>query len=201
MCGFQGRSSSPNDPYTRAFSKLRERLNERLIARDDYGLVTADEQSEHQETLQRQLAHEKEYGTGGYRGQVLERVLDTAHFVDPRLSRLTQLADLVSFVLRRRAGRLHEYDARMEAVMQRRAGPIYAAVPEPQGLYHTRISAAIKCPGNGRPPSGLCVVCPVVSAVGYSGGAGSLLGHSAGEAAGDAGGVGDCGAHDDCVCT
>jgi hypothetical protein len=125
------------DPYTWEFSNLLERLNERLIARGDYGLVIADEQSEHKETLQKQLAYSKEFGTGGYRSQVLERVLDTAHFVASKLSRLTQLADVVAFVLRRRAGRRQEHDARLEAVMQRWAGLIYPAVPDPQGQYHT----------------------------------------------------------------
>jgi hypothetical protein len=126
-----------NDPYVWEFSNLLERLNERCYARDDFSLVIADEQSEHKETLRRQLAHAKQFGTGGYRSQKLERVLDTAHFVDSRLSRMTQVADMVAFVMRRRAGRRVERDPRLEAVMERWSNLIYAAIPEPAGQYYT----------------------------------------------------------------
>lgn len=134
---FKANYGAGNDPYVWEFSNLLERLNERCRARDDYGLVIADEQSQHKETLQRRLAHAKKYGTGGYRSQTLERVLDTAHFVDSELSRLTQLSDVVAFVLRRRAGRPLEHDPRLEAVMDRWSSLVYASVPDPQGQYHT----------------------------------------------------------------
>jgi hypothetical protein len=134
---FHARYGENADPFTWEFSNLLERLNERCRSRGDYALVIGDQQSEHREILQRHLADSKKYGTGGYRNQILNRVLDTAHFVDSKLSRMIQLADMAAFVLRRRAGRSTERDPRLEAVMQRWSSLVYAAVPEPQGQYYT----------------------------------------------------------------
>lgn len=125
------------DPYRWEFSNLLERLNERLRSRDEFGLVIADEQHQFRDLLRRDLANSKEHGTGGYRSQRLTRVLDTAHFVDSRLSRVTQLADLTAFVVRRRASCPAESDPRQEAVMARLFGLVTSGIPEPRGQYHT----------------------------------------------------------------
>lgn len=134
---FQRRYGRGADPYTWNFSNLVERLNERLAGRQEYGLVIADQQSQYKEQLQRDLADAHEHGTGGYRSSHLRRILDTAHFVDSRLSRMTQLVDVVTFVLRRRATRPTEHDARVETMMSRWHGLVFEAVPEPTGQYHT----------------------------------------------------------------
>jgi Protein of unknown function (DUF3800) len=125
------------DPYRWEFSNLLERLNERLHAVDDYGLVIADQQHEYRKLLQRDVATGKRSGTGGYRSQRLVRVLDTAHFVDSKLSRMIQLADLAAFVLRRRASIPTEHDARAERLMARLYGLVEDGVPSPTGQYHT----------------------------------------------------------------
>lgn len=137
LARFRSRYGPAADPYTWNFSNLMERLNERLRAREDYGLVIADDQSQYKRFLQAYLANAHRVGTGGYRSSKLERILDTAHFVDSRLSPMTQLVDLVTFVLRRRATRRQEHDARVEVMMSRWYGLIVNAFPEPSGQYHT----------------------------------------------------------------
>ncbi len=125
------------DPFRWEFSNLLERVNERLRAVNEYGLVIADQQNQHRKLLQSDVANGKAFGTGGYRNQRLTRVLDTAHFVDSRLSRLVQLADVVAFVLRRRATIPLEPDQRAEAFMADWIRTISAAIPTPIGKYHT----------------------------------------------------------------
>lgn len=126
-----------SDPFRWEFSNLLERLNERLRAVDDYGLVIADQQHQYREALQRDVADGKRIGTGGYRDQRLVRVLDTAHFVDSKLSRMVQLADVAAFVLRRRTSIPTEGDARLEGLMARLASLVTEAIPNPTGQYHT----------------------------------------------------------------
>ena len=126
-----------SDPYRWEFSNLLERLNERLQTIGDYGLVISDQQNEHRDGIQRDVANSKQYRTGGYRSQKLDRILDTAHFVDSKLSRMIQLADMAAFVLRRRASRWTESDSRLEVVMERLSRIVYDAIPAPQGQFHT----------------------------------------------------------------
>jgi hypothetical protein len=125
------------DPHRWEFRNLLERFNERLISRNEFGLVIADQQHEYRELLQADVAEAKEIGTGGYRNQKLTRVVDTAHFVDSKLSRTTQLADVVGFILRRRASIPQERDIRVEAIMQRLWNSVFAAIPDPSGQYFT----------------------------------------------------------------
>jgi hypothetical protein len=124
-------------PYIWNFSNLLERLNERLRARDEYGLVIADQQHQFRDRLQKDLADAHEYGTGGYRSSRLRRIVDTVHFVDSRHSGMTQLVDVVAFVLRRRASVRTERDPRLEAVMARWHQLVVDAVPDPSGQYLT----------------------------------------------------------------
>jgi len=133
---FRNRYGKAADPFPWNFSNLLERLNERLRARDEYGIVIADEQSEYRDALQRDLENARRYGTGGYRSQTLTRVLDTAHFVDSRLSRMTQLTDMVAYILRRRNGQ-REGDERVENSMRRWFELVYASIPQPNGQYYT----------------------------------------------------------------
>ena len=125
------------DPYRWGFSNLLERLNERLHTLDAFGLVIADQQHEYRELLQRDVADGKHFGTGGYRSQRLARVLDTAHFVDSKLSRMVQLANLAAFVLRRRATIPTEHDLRTEALMARLHALVVQGIPAPTGQYFT----------------------------------------------------------------
>ncbi len=112
-------------------------MNERLRTLGDYGLVISDQQTEHREGIQRDVANSKQYATGGYRSQKLERILDTAHFADSKLSRMIQLADMAAFTLRRRATLRTEGDARLQAVMERVSRLVYDVIPAPQGQFHT----------------------------------------------------------------
>lgn len=122
-------------PHPWAFRNLLERLNERLDRLDEYAVVIADQHSQ-QRTLKRDLREAQLYGTPGYRRQVLDRIRDTAHFVDSSESRMIQLADLVAYVRRRRA-RGTERDTRAELTMRRLYGRLTVAVPEPAGQFDT----------------------------------------------------------------
>lgn len=124
------------DPEEWEFTNLLERLNERLKERSEVGLVISDDRPHHR-GLQWDFAHAKRWGTGGYRHQVLDHIIDAAHLVDSRLSRMVQLADLVAVVLRRRSSFPQESDPRMEAAMTRLFGLVMAAVPDPTGRYVT----------------------------------------------------------------
>jgi hypothetical protein len=137
LARFQRSYGAGRTPYRWEFSNLLERLNERLHARDEYGLVIADQQHQYRQSLQRLVIDARRVGTGGYRDQQLDRILDTAHFVDSRLSRMTQLADMVAFLMRRRQSVRQETDARAEAAVSRWLQVIDAAIPEPKGQYFT----------------------------------------------------------------
>lgn len=123
------------DPHPWAFRNLLERLNERLRQANEYAVVIADEHSK-QRTLKRDLRDAQRHGTPGYRGQILDRIRDTAHFVDSAESRMIQLADLVAYVRRRRA-RGPAADPRAEEAMQRLQGRITNSVPNPTGQFDT----------------------------------------------------------------
>ncbi|UDY34032.1 DUF3800 domain-containing protein [Dermatobacter hominis] len=125
------------DVYEPMFSNLLERLNERCRNRCEHGLVVADEQQQYGPVLQKLLYRWQRTGTGGYRAQVLDRVLDAAHFVDSKLSRMIQLADLAAYVERRRRATPHESHSQAEAAMARFHQMVTAAVPSPQGQYRT----------------------------------------------------------------
>lgn len=125
------------DPYLWEFSNLLERLNERLRARDEYAVVIADHHATHRDRLQQNVIDARTRGTGGYRNQVLDRIVDTAHFVDSRLSRMTQLADLVVYTLRRRRSIPVETDQRAEVIQTELVDLIIAAIPDPRAKYNT----------------------------------------------------------------
>lgn len=125
------------DPYRWEFSNLLERLNERLRVRDEYAVVIADHHAKHRDQIQKDVIASRSYGTGGYRHQKLTRIVDTAHFVDSRLSRMTQLADLVVFTLRRRETVPTEADRRAEALQAELFRLVHEAIPDPKGQYCT----------------------------------------------------------------
>lgn len=137
LSAVQARYGAPFDPYLWEFRNLLERLNERLIALDDYAVVIADHHAAHRNRLQRDVISCREMGTGGYRDQKLLRIVDTAHFVDSRLSRMTQLADLVVFVLRRRRRIPTENDRRAEQAWAELDSLVWRAVPSPTRKYVT----------------------------------------------------------------
>jgi len=80
------RYSRSFDPYRWEFSNMLERLNERLRVRDEYAVVIADHHAVHRDRVQQDVIDSRFYGTGGYRHQKLTRIVDTAHFVDSKLS-------------------------------------------------------------------------------------------------------------------
>lgn len=134
---FEAQYGKDASPYKWEFSNLLERLNERLHARDEYAVVIADQHDQYRDTLQAGVLEMRGYGTGGYRHQKLSRVVDTVHFVDSKLSRMTQLADVVAYVYRRRRSVPTEKDPRAEALAQRLDALITAALPEPKGKFST----------------------------------------------------------------
>jgi hypothetical protein len=125
------------DPFRWVFSNLLERLNERLKTLDDFGLVIADQTQKYDDALRDDVAMGKHYGTGGYRNQKLDRVLDTCHFVNSSVSRMIQLADTVAMILRRRASLPTEKDERKERLMSSLYASVIAGVPEPTGQFFT----------------------------------------------------------------
>jgi hypothetical protein len=128
---------SGGDPMSWAFSNLLERLNERLRTLDDYGLIIADQHDQYRKIMQRDVANAKQRRTGGYRSQQFDRIVDTAHFVDSKLSRMVQAADMAAFVLRRRATIPRETDDRLETLMERLHSIVEYTVPNPKGQYHS----------------------------------------------------------------
>jgi hypothetical protein len=104
---------------------------------DDYAVVIADQQHQHRERVQRDVIDCRIHGTSGYRSQKLDRILDTAHFVDSELSRMIQLADMVAFIARRRLSVPTETDSRAEIAMSNLDAKIRAAVPDPKAKYLT----------------------------------------------------------------
>jgi hypothetical protein len=130
---FRKRYGSLDDVHFIAFRNLMERLNERLRERNEHALVIADEHG-NKVALKRSLASAKSIGTPGYRSQKLDRVIDTAHFVDSAESRMVQLADVAAYVRRRRAmGPQNHPNA--EAALQRMYTVVMEAVPEPKGQF------------------------------------------------------------------
>ena len=131
------RRGEDTDIYKWMFSNLLERLNERLKARDEYGLVIADEQHQYGPQLTRLVGQWKDQGTGGYRGQVLSRILDAVHFVDSKVSPMTQLADIAAYVHRRRLFVPTESNPNAEAAMKMLHDLVLVGVPDPTGQYVT----------------------------------------------------------------
>ncbi len=126
-----------HDPYRWEFINVLERLNERLRSLDDYAVVIADQQHQHRGRVQRDVIDCRVHGTPGYRTQKLDRILDTAHFVDSELSRMIQLADMVAFVARRRLSVPRESDPRAEVAMADLDAKVRSAVPDPKAKYLT----------------------------------------------------------------
>lgn len=123
---FAEKYGTERDPHPWAFSNTLERVNERLKVYGERAIVIADEHSV-KDRLRRDFEAAKRYGTSGYRRQTFTQLVDTVHFVDSRLSRAVQLADLVAYVRRRRAMG-PERDRRAEAAMVRLYAHIEAGV-------------------------------------------------------------------------
>lgn len=91
--------------------------------------------------------------TGGYRRQVLDRVLDAAHLVDSQLSAMTQLADMAAFVHRRRLYIPKENDQRAEAVMSEFHDLVMSGYHTPWGSSAAPGTAEPSTRRRGGPPS------------------------------------------------
>ncbi|WP_143030218.1 DUF3800 domain-containing protein [Pseudonocardia oroxyli] len=117
------RYATPDDPHPLALMYVMERVNEytaqitRTSGIDTYALVVADEVDQHDEH-RRSLWVGQRQGTWGYKAQVLDRIVDTIHFVPSHSTRLIQASDVATYLYRRRA--VHsETDARSEAAWAR----------------------------------------------------------------------------------
>ena len=133
----KNRYGPEHDPYWWEFINVLERLNERMRTLDEYAVVIADQQHQHRERVQRDVIDCRVNGTSGYRAQKLDRILDTAHFVDSKLSRMIQLADMTAFITRRRLSVPTESDQRAELAMADLNSKVRSAVPDPKAKYLT----------------------------------------------------------------
>lgn len=85
-------------PHRIAMAHLIERIDEFCGPRNSHALLVADEHSETQSDLLRDLLTFQEGGTWGYRATQITRVIDTIHFVPSFTNRLIQGAHLAAFV-------------------------------------------------------------------------------------------------------
>jgi hypothetical protein len=100
VAGQRRRYADPNPPHQVVLQHPLERIDEHAVDEDEHVLVIADEvgeQSKHRSDLNGYLR----YGTHGYRGRRLTRIVDTMHFAPSSASRLVQAIDLVVFLYRR----------------------------------------------------------------------------------------------------
>ena len=97
-------------PHLLALQFLVEKLDAYLVAQVDpmrhRALLVADETQEHEAFAIGVVAGMQASGTGVVAGRVIDRVIDTVHFVRSEDNRGVQLADLVAYALNRvnRAG-------------------------------------------------------------------------------------------------
>jgi hypothetical protein len=92
-------------PHRVAMAFLIESLDEVMCAAsaDCHAVIIADDHNETRTLLERDLRTFQEYGTWGYRGRRVTRIVDTVHFVRSLDSPLVQAVDLIGFLhLRRR---------------------------------------------------------------------------------------------------
>jgi hypothetical protein len=87
-------------PHSVVLRHLLERINEYARARGEQVLVIADEVGE-QSRHRSDLDLYRQRGTGGYRAQKLDRIIDTLHFAPSNASRMIQAIDLITFLYRR----------------------------------------------------------------------------------------------------
>lgn len=79
------------------FTFTLERVQREATKEDSVALVIADEVGAKQGTYRADLRHYQQWGTWGWKAEVLNRLVDTIHFTPSKNSRLLQAADLVSY--------------------------------------------------------------------------------------------------------
>lgn len=86
-----------------AFSLLVEKIEERLKGHlDSYCLLVADEQDELEQKLIDDLDYFKQHGTHfGYNHVLVDRIIDSVHFVQSNNNYLMQLTDVICYLIRR----------------------------------------------------------------------------------------------------
>lgn len=84
-----------------AFMCLAEIFNNFLINNDKNGLLIADEKQGklEQDGFKRNLQSYQDKGTD-YKNKILERIIDSVHFTDSRLSYCIQAVDLITYLIR-----------------------------------------------------------------------------------------------------
>lgn len=128
---FDRRYGGGFDQHTAVMAFLMEEFDDHCIPQDQLMLCIADECGT-QATVRSDLRHFREYGTWGYRGRKIERLLDTFHFVPSHESRLIQAVDLVAFLYQRMNDHT-ETDQRSE-----RANKELWSIVEPRRLNYRR---------------------------------------------------------------
>ena len=98
--GLMNQDRLPEKPHVIVLRHLLERINEHVTHRNTYALVIADEVDEPAKH-RADLSAYRSQGTKGDRSQLLDRIVDTLHFVPSHSSRLVQAADLLAFMYRR----------------------------------------------------------------------------------------------------
>lgn len=88
------------DPHSVVLTHLLERVDEYAERSGEFALVIADEpgQHDHQDQYRADLTRYRQQGTWGYRGRVINRIVDTLHFAPSKASRLVQAVDLIAFM-------------------------------------------------------------------------------------------------------
>ena len=85
-------------PHMRCFQFTLERLQDHLSARNELGLLIADEHRELEEEIIRNFALSTRLTTGwGYRPTAIENIIDTIHFVKSKHNRLVQACDVLTY--------------------------------------------------------------------------------------------------------
>lgn len=86
-----------------AFSLLVEKIEERLQGYlKSHCLLVADEQDELEQKLIDDLDHFKQHGTHfGYNNVLVDRIIDSVHFVQSKNNYLMQLTDVICYLIRR----------------------------------------------------------------------------------------------------
>jgi len=86
-----------------AFSLMVEKIEEHLKGHlDSYCLLVADEQDEIEQKLIDDLDYFKQHGTHfGYNKVLVDRIIDSVHFVQSHNNYLMQLTDVICYLIRR----------------------------------------------------------------------------------------------------
>jgi hypothetical protein len=104
------------NPHRLAFRYAIESIDE--LRGDGPILIVADEHSETEQAIRRDVQSYVTYDTGGWKPRSLEKVLPELKFVDSRSNPLLQAADLIAYLHQRRFNIETEADGRSQAARE-----------------------------------------------------------------------------------